>query len=151
MFTIWVDADSCPVEIRNLLIRFSNRLKIPLIYVANRVIPHEDAQFCTMIVSSQEEDAADDYIVEHVHKNDLVVTRDVLLADRIVSKGIDCINDRGDVFAEENIGQKKALRNLNLNLFMQGLNLNTPSQLGKKEINKFANTLDRTIQKKLRK
>lgn len=148
MFNIWVDADSCPVEIRNLLIRFSNRLKIPLMYVANRKIPQDDALYCSMIITSKDEGSADDYIVEHVGLNDIVITRDIPLASRLVSKEVACLNDRGIVFRAENIGEKLALRNLNLDLFLQGLKSETHSQLGKKEINAFANALDTLIQKK---
>lgn len=150
MFKIWVDADSCPVEIRKLLTRFSNRLKIPLTYVANRIIPQDNAEFCTMIVTSKEEGSADDYIVENVNEHDIVITRDIPLAARLVSKGLSCINDRGEVFTQENIGEKLALRNLNLELFNQGIKTEKHSQLGKKEINAFANTLDTIIQKKKR-
>lgn len=151
MFNIFVDADSCPVEIRKLLVRFSNRLKISLIYVANRKIPQDDAAFCTMIITSSDEGSADDYIVENVNKNDIVITRDIPLAARLLEKNILCLNDRGLIFTKENIGEKLALRNLNLDLFMQGLKSETHSQLGKKEINAFANALDRLIQKNIKK
>jgi uncharacterized protein YaiI (UPF0178 family) len=150
MFSLWVDADSCPVEIRKLLIRFSNRLEIPLYYVANRMIPHEGAKYFKMIITSTDEGSADDYIVENASPEDLVITRDIPLAARLISKGLTSLNDRGDIFTEENIGEKLALRNLNLDLFMQGLKAESHTQLGKKEMNRFANALDRLIQKKLK-
>lgn len=149
-FSIWVDADSCPLVVREMVIRFSNRLKIPVFFVANRTIPHPTHSLVTMIQCSTESDAADDYIVNHIKDNDIAITRDILFAERLVEKNVVVLNDRGEVFSAENIGERLALRNLNFELFERGLKAETTNQYNKKHLNTFANTLDREIQKKLR-
>lgn len=151
-FTIWIDADSCPVQVRDLTLRFATRLQIPLHYVANRIIPHHETPLISMTVCEANPNAADDYIVEHILPNDLAITRDIPLASRLVDKKICVLNDRGVVFTEKNIAEKLASRNLNYMLLENGL---LPAEkkgntYGKKEINAFANSLDRELQKKLR-
>ncbi len=150
MFTIWVDADSCPVSVREIILRFANRLKIKVIYVANRPIPTNNSPYCSMILCDDSPDAADDYIVEYSLTNDIAITRDIPLAKRLVDKGVVTLNDRGSIFSEQNIAQKLALRNLNLELFESGIQIEKTGSYSKKDLNLFANCLDRELQKKLR-
>lgn len=151
-FTIWIDADSCPVQVRELTLRFSNRLQIPVHFVANRNIPHPENPLIKMTICEANQNAADDYIVEHILPNDLAITRDIPLAARLVDKNICTLNDRGVVFTEKNIAEKLASRNLNYMLLENGIFQleKKGNTYGKKEINAFANSLDRELQKKLR-
>ncbi len=151
MFRIWVDADSCPLPVREIILRFAARLNIQVFYVANRPIPTDKSPLCTMILSDDSPDAADNYIVEHIETNDLAITRDIPLAKRLVDKQVVTLNDRGDIFTEQNIAQKLAVRNLNLELVESGIPIKKTGSFGKKEINLFANCLDREIQKKQKK
>ena len=82
---------------------------------------------------------------------DIVITRDILLAERLLAKEITTINDRGLCFTKENIKEKLSMRNFNLELFECGLIGDKTSTFGKKELNDFANCFDREIQKKLKK
>lgn len=151
-FRIWVDADSCPVQVRELTVRFALRLKIPVKFVANHEIPFRKNELFEMIVCEAEQDAADNYIVENSDTKDLVITRDIPLASRLVDKKVCVINDRGCVFTESNIAEKLASRNLHYMLMENGAlpeNRKTGT-FGKKELNLFANSLDRELQKKIR-
>lgn len=151
-FRIWIDADSCPVQVRDLTVRFALRLNIPVKFVANHDIPFKKNELFEMIVCEAEQDAADNYIVENSDANDLVITRDIPLASRLVDRKICVINDRGCVFTEANIAEKLATRNLHYMLMENGTLSETrrTGSFGKKELNLFANSLDRELQKKLR-
>ena len=150
-FSIWVDADSCPVEVRQIIIRFAKRLQLKTFFVANRLIPAPKSTLFEMIIAENSQDAADNIIVERVQTDDIVITRDIPLANRLLEKSIIVINDRGTLFTNENIREKLSVRNFNKTLFENGLISEKNSTFGKKEVNLFANCLDREIQKKLRK
>lgn len=152
-FSVWVDADSCPVQVRNLVVKFALRLDIPTFFVANREIPLPHSKKNTqikMIVTENTEEAADNYIVEQAAPCDLVVTRDIPLAARLVEKGITTINDRGNLFSAESIREQVSIRNFNYNLARMGIQPDRTSSFNKKNLNDFANCLNRELQKKLR-
>jgi uncharacterized protein YaiI (UPF0178 family) len=118
---IWVDADSCPVDARRILERFSLRLSIPLRYVANHSIPFLKNPFCEMVITGTEDGAADDYIAGHIESGALAVTRDIPLAARLVEKGVTVLNDRGMLWTAENIRERLSLRDFNLALNESGI------------------------------
>lgn len=153
-FSIWVDADSCPTDVRELLVKFIIRLKIPCYFVANRSIPlpqhSKKTNLITMIITEKSEGAADDYIVSHVESNDLVITRDIPLAARLIEKQITTINDRGKLFSSESIREDLSIRNFNYQLFTMGIQSEKTTKFNKKNLNDFANCLDRELQKKIR-
>jgi uncharacterized protein YaiI (UPF0178 family) len=149
-FSIWVDADSCPTPVRDIIIRFCKRLNLELIYVANHTIPMPKSDLFKMIVCDATPDAADNYVVENARKNDIVVTRDIPMASRLLEKEITTINDRGLLFTTENIKEKLSLRNFNKELYENGIISEKMSTFSKKDVNNFANCFDREIQKKLR-
>ena len=154
-FSLWVDADSCPVPVRELIVKFVVRLTIPCYFVANRPIPlppfARKLNLITMIVTENTEGAADDYIVAHVQHNDMVITRDIPLAARLVERNITTINDRGKLFSPESIREDVSIRNFNYELAQMGIQPERTGNFNKKNLNDFANCLDRELQKKLRK
>jgi len=147
---IWIDADSCPRQVRDLVCRTGNRLKLQVQFVANHPIPIPDDPLFVMSIADKTPDAADDLIVEQARENDLVITRDIPLAKRLVDKGIREINDRGTVYTEININERLSMRNLMFDLYNNGIYPEKTGQFGKKEIQDFANALDREIQKLLK-
>lgn len=149
-FSIWIDADSCPVAVRAVVQRFSVRLAIPLIFVANHPIPFPEHSLFSMIVCEEAQDAADNYIVTNARINDLVITRDIPFAARLIEKGVTVINDRGTVFSAQNIGEKLSMRNFHYDLLSYGIAGEKTTQFGKKELNLFSNCLDRELTKKLK-
>ncbi|MBO5730897.1 MAG: DUF188 domain-containing protein [Treponema sp.] len=154
LFSIWVDADSCPTDVRELIVRFIVRLKIPCNFVANRQIPlpqySKKTNLITMIITDNSEGSADDFIVSNVEPNDLVITRDIPLAARLIEKKITTINDRGKLFTSESIREDLSIRNFNYQLFTMGIQLDKTNKFNKKNLNDFANCFDREIQKKIK-
>lgn len=152
MFKIWVDADSCPSRIRDIILKNAKRLSLEVSFVANRNIPFSlsDSLF-SMIVCPNEEGAADNYIVSNAEKKDLVITRDLPLAKRLIEKEIDVINDRGKIFYQENLEKMLTQRNLNMLMSAAGIKSNgRKDSYGKKEIYEFSNCLDKILSKKIK-
>ena len=149
-FSIWVDADSCPIPVKDIIFRFCKRLSLKLIFVANHEIPMPKSQLFQMIICDATPDAADNYIVENALHNDIVITRDIPMASRLIEKNITTINDRGLLFTSENIKEKLSLRNFNKELYDNGILSEKTSTFSKKDVNNFANCFDREIQKKLK-
>jgi uncharacterized protein YaiI (UPF0178 family) len=149
-FAIWVDADSCPRAVREIIARSALRLSITTHFVANREIPLPSNPFLEMILCEAEADAADNYIVDHADSKDLVITRDIPLAARLVEKKILVINDRGTVYTESNISERLSMRNFMLEMYNNGFMPEKTSRLGKKELHDFANALDKELQRLIR-
>ena len=142
---IWIDADSCPRQVREQIFRTGQRLQIPVYLVANHPIPCPTSELVRMILTEPTPDAADDYIVAHVSDIDMVITRDIPFAKRLVDKHISVINDRGIVYTEKNIDERLSLRNFMLELYNNGLAPERTAQYGRKELQKFSNALDREL------
>jgi uncharacterized protein YaiI (UPF0178 family) len=147
---IWIDADSCPRQVRDLVCRTGLRLQLQIQFVANHPIPIPADRLFVMTLADSSPDAADDYIVEHAIHPDLVITRDIPLAKRLVDKNIMVLNDRGTVYTEKNINERLSMRNLMFDLYNNGIYPEKTGQFGKKEIQEFANALDREVNKRLR-
>ena len=147
---IWIDADSCPKQVRELVCRTGIRLNLEVQFVANHTIPIPQNKLFIMTLANTSPDAADDYIVEHVSHPDLVITRDIPLAKRLVDKNIMVLNDRGTVYTEKNINERLSMRNLMFELYNNGIYPERTGQFGKKEVQEFANALDREVNKRLK-
>jgi uncharacterized protein YaiI (UPF0178 family) len=145
--TIWIDADACPVPVRDIILRASERTSTALIFVANSPLPIPKRKLITVIRVSQGFDVADNYISANVQINDLVVTQDIPLAAEIVEKGITALNPRGELYTQANIRQRLAMRNLAEELRSIGQISGGPNKFGDKEKQSFANALDRWLQK----
>ena len=151
MITVWVDADSCPKLVRQYLVSYTNKLGLPLFFVANHEIPqNENHVNFKMIVCDSVSQAADDYIVSNACPNDLIITRDIPLANRLVEKSISVMNDRGILYTAENIKKRLSERDFNMQLAQIGLCGVKKSFYGKKEFADFANCFDKEIHKLIR-
>ena len=151
---ILVDADSCPRDAREILLRFSLRLGIKIIFAANRQIPGIPAKpaiNAQMDICPQEEGAADRHILELAAAGDLVLTRDLPLAEQLVNRGIVVLDDRGRVFSKENIRTLRSIRDFVVGLAENGLGSERSGLYGKKELKALSNSLDRELTKLLRK
>lgn len=147
---IWIDADSCPSLVRNHTVKIANSLNIPVTFVANKKIPCALSDY-EMVICSQEKDAADNHIFDNVQPNDLVITRDIVFAERLVSKGICTINDRGTVFSKENIGELLSERNFDFVLAQAGVVKHFSEGYTKKQFALFANCFDKVIHNLIKK
>jgi uncharacterized protein YaiI (UPF0178 family) len=143
---IFVDADSCPRAARELAQRRAKKLKIRIIFAANRPIPGIEA--CDMEICPNKENSADDRIVELAERGDLVITRDVPLAKRLVEKDVETLDDRGRHFTTDNINELLSLRNFMVGLAENGLGIERTANYGRKEFKNFADSLDRILAKR---
>jgi len=148
---VWIDADSCPRTVRDYIVRYTGKTGIPVFFVANRDIPVDvPSPFFSMIVCGGSPGAADDYIADHAKKNDIVITRDIPLAARLIELDIKVLNDRGTIFSRENISKRLSERNYNLQLVQMGVVGDKSQTYGKKEFTFFANCFDREFQRMLK-
>ena len=144
---IWIDADSCPVQIRNIVSKASERRGIKVILAANREIPVNRHEKIESVIVPEGADSADHYILENSSEGDLVITRDIPFASSLVEKGVNVINDRGDEFTRENMGERLSMRNFMLEMRLSGLKINEEKSFGKKEVQLFSNTFDKILTK----
>ena len=141
---ILVDADSCPKEARKMISRFSGRLGIKTVFAANRLIPGLP-KTALMEICPPGEGEADKRILALAQPGDLVVTRDLPLAERLVDAGVTVLDDRGRVFTKENIHQLRSLRDFMVGLAENGLGVERTSSYARNELNTFANSLDKEL------
>lgn len=145
MMKIWVDADACPRVIKEIVFRASQRLQVPVCLVANQSLSKHDSKLITSIVVEAGFDVADDYIAEKAAPEDLVITADIPLAARIVAKGGVALDPRGELYTEENIGERLAMRDFMTELRTGGLALGGPSAFSLPDRNRFASSFDRLL------
>ena len=144
---IWVDADACPREIKELLYRTAQRVKIKLTLVANQSLYTPPSEFIETVLVRDGMNVADRRIVELVAPGDLVVTADIPLAADIVAKGAEAIDPRGGLYTHANIGERIAMRNVIDQLRGGGQMSGGPPNFGPKDRQAFANQLDRWLVK----
>ncbi len=148
---IYVDADACPKVIKDIIYKAVQRLKIPLVMVANQYINHPRSEYITSLAVHGGIDSADDKIVELVNPDDLVITADIPLADFVVKKGAYAINPRGELYTEANIKERLAIRDLMTEMRNSGIETGGPPPFKQKDRELFANQLDRFLTKQLKK
>lgn len=144
---IWVDADACPGEIKELLYRAAERLKIKVTLVANQSLRIPRSDFIDTVLVRDGANVADRQIVELAAPGDLVVTADIPLAANVVAKGAEAIDPRGSLYTHDNIGERLAMRNVLDQLRGSGHIGGGPSNFSPKDRQAFANQLDRWLVK----
>jgi len=142
---ILVDADAFPRPLRDVLLRASKRQSIPVLFVANRFVRLPESDLIEVIVAPAGPDEADDRIVDLSEYGDLVITADIPLADRVLSEGAHALNPRGHLYTENNIKERLASRNLMSDLRDGGLVTGGPPAFGPKDVQSFADGLNRFL------
>ncbi len=144
MLTIYVDADACPVK--EEIFRVARRHNMPVYVVSNsRLAMIVDTNVHKIQVNS-DPDAADNWIDEHIQTGDIVVTVDILLAERCLKKGARAISPVGKVFNSDNIGSAKAMRELRTHLRETGIASSYNAVFSKQDRSRFLQVLEETIQ-----
>jgi uncharacterized protein len=144
---IWVDADGCPGEIKDLLYRAAKRRKILVTLVANQPLRTPPSAFINSIRVGDGTNVADKHIVELVAPGDLVITADIPLAAQVVAKGGQALDPRGELYTDENVGARLASRNLLDGLRGEGLIMGGPANFTARNRQAFANQIDRWLAK----
>src|ERR1700683_5467592 len=130
---IWVDADACPAEIKDLLYCAGKRRKVRVTLVANQPLRTPASPFINSICVREGMNVADRHIVGLVEPGDLVITADIPLAAEVVAKGGQALDPRGELYTDANVGQRLASRNLLDGLRGEGLIVGGPANFGARE------------------
>ncbi|MBS1987903.1 YaiI/YqxD family protein [Candidatus Dependentiae bacterium] len=149
MLDIYVDADACPVK--EEIFRVATRHNIQVYLVSNsRLNMPVDINVHKIVVGS-DADAADDWIVEHAGAGDIVITIDILLAERCLKNGASAISSTGRVFNDDNIGVAKAIRELRAHLRETGEGPSYNATFSPKDRSRFLQVFEEMIQRIKRK
>jgi uncharacterized protein YaiI (UPF0178 family) len=142
---IWVDADACPVVVREILFRAADRARVRVTLVANQPMRRAVSPFIHFVQVPAGFNVADARIVEMMQAGDLVITADVPLAASVIEKGGVALDPRGTLYTAENVRERLSLRNFMDELRGSGVNTGGPATLGQRERQLFANQLDRWL------
>jgi uncharacterized protein YaiI (UPF0178 family) len=144
LLDIYVDADGCPVK--QEVYRVARRYGLKVILVANSRMRIPDSDSVELVLVDDHLDAADNWIVEHVAENDIVITGDIPLAHRCLKQGARVLGPRGRVFTEDSIGSALATRDLLAHLRELGTVTGGPAPFQKRDRSQFLQRLDEIIQ-----
>lgn len=145
---IWVDADACPVVIKDILFRAAERAQIETTLLANHYLKIPPSKFLSFIQVSAGFDVADNEIVKRASINDLVITADIPLAAEVVEKGCLALNPRGELYTESNIRQRLNIRDFMDTLRSSGIQTGGVPPISQADRQLFANNLDKLLAKR---
>lgn len=142
---IWVDADACPVVIKEILFRAAERTRISTILVANKLLYVPPSPYLKSMQVGKGFDVADNEIVAALHAGDLVITADIPLAAQVIEKGGHALNPRGEFYSKENIRERLAMRDFMESLRASGVETQGPSAMQSSDRHAFAKQLDQFL------
>ena len=142
---IWVDADACPQVIKQIVFRAAERAQVLTTLVANTSLRTPSSSFIRSVRVGHGFDVADHWIVRQVQPGDLVITADIPLAAEAIARGAHALDPRGDLYSEDNVRERLAVRNLLQELRSTGEILGGPAPFGQADRQRFANHLDRLL------
>jgi len=148
---IWVDADACPVVIKEILFKAAERTGIQLTLVANQPLHTPPSRYISMLKVNHGFDVADNEIIKRLNQGDLVITADIPLAAEVIEKQGCALNPRGELYTVDNIRERLNMRDFMETLRSSGINTGGPSAFNKTDRQAFANQLDKWLSKHIKK
>jgi uncharacterized protein YaiI (UPF0178 family) len=145
--TLFIDGDAFPNLLKPIVLRSIERLHIPTKVIANKKVTLGQSVHIEYMIVGQGADEADDHIVNLCRKGDLVITADIPLADRIISKDAHAIDHRGELYSRDNIKQYLAMRDLMEQIRESGEMTGGPKPFGPKDAHAFANQFNAFLAK----
>jgi uncharacterized protein YaiI (UPF0178 family) len=145
---IWVDADACPVVIKNILFKAADRTGLELTLVANQRMRVPNSPNIKTIQVGSGLDVADNEIVKRLSSGDLVITADIPLAAEVIEKGGHALDPRGELHSTDNIRARLNIRDFMDNLRSSGIETGGPPALSQRDRKTFANRLDQLLSRK---
>lgn len=139
---IWVDADACPVAIKEILFRAAEREQVQVTLVANQFLRTPPSRFVRAVQVPGGFDVADAEIANRVAPGDLVVTQDIPLAAQVIAKGALAVHPRGELFTPDTIAQRLGMRDFMEELRSAGVDTGGPAAFHPRDKQAFANQLD---------
>jgi len=145
---IWVDADACPVVVKEILFRAATRTGVELTLVANQPLSTPSSANIKTVQVPGGFDVADDEIVKRLGAGDLVITSDIPLAAEVIAKGGHALSPRGEMHTRENIGARLNMRDFLDTMRSSGVEMGGgPAAFSQRDKQTFANELDRFLTK----
>jgi len=145
---IWVDADACPVVVKEILYRAADRTGVDLTLVANQALSTPSSPNINTVQVPSGFDVADDEIVKRCESGDLVITSDIPLAAEVIEKGAHALSPRGELHTKENIGARLNMRDFLDTMRSSGVEMSGgPAAFSQRDKQDFANNLDRFLTK----
>jgi uncharacterized protein len=142
---IWIDADACPRQVKEVVYNTSQRHNIPVTLVANSYQKIPKYNWIKLMVVSKGLDKADEHIIEHIKPQEIVITADIPFAAEAITKNAYVITPSGNLLDKDNINERLAMRNLLEGLRSSG-NIQTKTKALSSQTNKkFADALDSLI------
>jgi uncharacterized protein len=145
--TLYIDGDALPNALKPILFRAIVRLELPTFVISNKRISIGESEHITYIIVGAGPDEADHLITEMVKEGNLVITEDIPLADRVITKKAHAINHHGGLYTPNNIKNYLSMRNLMQELRDIGDNTRGPAPFSKKDAIGFANQLNKFLAK----
>ena len=142
---IWVDADACPKAVKDILFRVAERTGITITLVANQYLQTPPSRYIKFLQVKSGYDVADNEIVKKLSIGDLVITADIPLAYDVIVKGGHAINPRGERYTQDTIKERLNMRDFMDTLRGSGIDTGGPSALNSRDIQGFANQLDKFL------
>lgn len=147
---IWVDADACPVVIKEIIFRAAQRTATLTTLVANQLMHVPPSPYLRAIQVAQGFDVADHTIVAALTTGDLVITADIPLAAQVIEKNAHALNPRGEFYTVENIQERLSVRDFMAQLRAIGIETPGLGTLQAADRQMFAGQLDRFLARHLR-
>ena len=144
---IWVDADACPVVIKDILFKAAERTRVQMTLVANRPVRIPPSKYIKFLQVSSGFDVADNEIIKQLSPGDLVITQDIPLAAEVIEKGGHALNPRGELYTVDNIRSRLNMRDFMDSLRGSGIDTGGPPTLNQTDRKYFANNLDKFLTK----
>jgi hypothetical protein len=148
--TLFIDGDAFPNLLKPIVSKAIERLKLKTYVIANKKITVGKSQHIEYLIVDAGADEADHKIVEMVQEEDLVITADIPLADRVISKNAHAIDHRGELYSVENIKQYLTMRNFMQEMRDAGEITGGPKAFGEKDAREFANQFNAFLGKRFR-
>jgi uncharacterized protein YaiI (UPF0178 family) len=142
---IWVDADACPVVIKDIIFRATDRTGVLLTLVANRAMRIPPSSLIKFIQVASGPDVADNEIIKRLGVGDLVITSDIPLAAEVIDKGGHALNPRGELYTADSIKSRLSMRDFMDTLRASGIDTGGPPALSKSDRQAFASQLDKFL------
>ena len=142
---IWVDADACPKAVKEILFRVAERTRITTTLVANQFLQTPPSRYIKLLQVNSGFDVADNAILQRLKVGNLVITGDIPLAYEVVGKGGHAISPRGERYTQDNIKERLNMRDFMDTLRGSGIDTGGPSALNSRDIQTFANQLDKFL------
>ncbi len=144
----WIDADSCPRPVRRIVARRAGKLGFSCYFVSCRPLPVEEGAQLSLVPN--EDQAADRHILSQLASDDLVITRDLGLAQKVLSAGASAMNDRGILWQADTLRERLSLALAAREIYTSGLEKRPTKSFGKREIDDFSGGFDRWVQGRIR-